>query len=75
MSSSAVRESTRWKPSSASSSPAAQPSVVERNIRRPIRTSSSTDSVPATAAANRQPNSGAVVIRCPGTESFVSASW
>ena len=34
MSSSAVRDSTRWKPSRAISRPAAQPSTVERNIRR-----------------------------------------
>ena len=30
--------------------------------------------MPATAAAIRQPNSGAVVIRCPDGE-LVSASW
>ena len=32
-----MRESTRWKPSSAMSRPATQPSMVERNIRRAIR--------------------------------------
>ncbi len=57
MSSSAVRESTRWKPSSASSSPAVQPSRVEPNSRRPMRISISTDRVPQTAAETRQPNS------------------
>ena len=44
-------------PSSAISRPAAQPSTVEWNICRATRTRISTDSVPAMAAAMRQPNS------------------
>ena len=66
MSSSAVRERTRWKPSIASSRPAAQPRTVEPNRRRPMRTASRTDSTPATAAEKRQPNSGTVVDDVPG---------
>ena len=52
----AVRDSTSSKPSNAISSPAVQPSTVERNIRRPIRATMSTASVPQTAAPNRHPN-------------------
>ena len=45
-SSSAVRLCTNASPSTASSSPATQPSSVERNSRRPIRAIISTDRVP-----------------------------
>ena len=65
MSSSAVRDSTRWNPSSAISRPAAQPSTVERNIRRAMRTSS-TDRVPTTPPS-RQPNS-ARCEECPAPD-------
>ena len=44
-----MRDSTRWKPSSAISRPAVQPSTVERNIRRAIRVRISTESTPNTA--------------------------
>lgn len=56
MSSSAARLITKCRPSTASSVPARHPRNVERNIRRPIRHSISTDSVPSTATMNRQPN-------------------
>ncbi len=52
----AVRDSTSSRPSSAISSPATQPSRVERVIRRTIRASSRIDSVPTSATANRHPN-------------------
>ena len=55
-SSSAVRLITTCRPSTASSAPARQPSGVERNSRRPMRHSISTDSVPRTAVMKRQPN-------------------
>ena len=47
---------TNSRPSTASSSPAKQPSRVDLVIRRAIRASSRIDSEPTTAAANRQPN-------------------
>ena len=47
---------TNSRPSSASSSPATQPSRVDLVIRRAIRASSRIDSEPTTATANRQPN-------------------
>ena len=47
-SSSAVRLITKCSPSTASSAPARQPRTVERNSRRPIRHSISTESVPST---------------------------
>ena len=65
MSSSAERDSTKCIPSSAMSSPAAAPRTVEPNIRRASRTSSSTDTVPATADATRQPNSSCPKIHSP----------
>ncbi len=51
-----MRLITKCSPSTAISVPARQPRKVERNIRRPIRHSSSTDSVPSTAVMKRQPN-------------------
>jgi hypothetical protein len=57
MSSSAMRDSTRWNPSSAISRPAAQPSTVEWNMRRATRTMIRMERVPMTAPAMRQPHS------------------
>ena len=51
-----VRDSTNSSPSSAISSPATQPSSVDRVIRRAIRHISKMASDPNTALANRQPN-------------------
>ena len=51
-----MRLITKCRPSTASSAPARQPRNVERNSRRPIRHSISTDSVPSSAVMNRQPN-------------------
>ena len=56
MSSSAVRHITNSSPSSASSSPATQPSSVDRVIRRATRARIRIASEPASATANRQPN-------------------
>ncbi len=56
MSSIAVRLMTNSSPSAASSRPATQPSTVEPVIRRAILAVIKMASVPATAAANRQPN-------------------
>ena len=64
MSSSAVRDSTKCSPSRVISRPAAQPSVVERNIRRPSRMTISTERMPATAEAIRQPNSFSPKMPC-----------
>ena len=55
-SSSEVRLITKCSPSTAISRPARQPRNVERNSLRPIRHSSSTDSVPSSAVMKRQPN-------------------
>ncbi len=52
----AVRLSTNSRPSSAISSPATQPSRVDRVIRRTILASSRMDSEPTSATENRQPN-------------------
>ncbi len=52
----AVRDSTSSSPSRAISSPATQPSRVERVIRLAIRAVIRIDTVPTTATANRQPN-------------------
>ena len=52
----AVRDSTSSRPSKAISSPATQPSSVERVIRRTIRASSRIDSDPISATENRHPN-------------------
>ncbi|CAM5316340.1 hypothetical protein SVIOM74S_00396 [Streptomyces violarus] len=51
-----MRLITKCRPSTAISAPARHPRKVERNSRRPIRHSSSTDSVPSSAVMNRQPN-------------------
>ncbi len=51
-----MRLITKCSPSTASSRPARQPRNVERNSRRPIRHSISTDSVPSSATMKRQPN-------------------
>ena len=51
-----VRESTNSRPSRDISSPATQPSRVDRVIRRAIRHISKMASEPNTALANRQPN-------------------
>ena len=51
-----MRLCTYAMPSTVSSSPATQPSSVERNSRRPIRAVMSTARVPMTATMNRQPN-------------------
>jgi hypothetical protein len=56
MSSSADRDSTKCRPSSAINRPAAQPSTVDRNSRRAMRTSSRIETMPATAAEIRHPN-------------------
>ena len=75
-SSSAARLSTKCRPSSASSSPARQPSTVEPVIRRVTRTSTTTVSVPATAAAMRQPNSSTPNSRSPSAISHLpSGGW
>jgi hypothetical protein len=50
-----IRDCTCESPSQISSTPARPPSIVERVNRRPARTTSSTVSVPASAAAARQP--------------------
>ncbi len=55
MSSIAIRLCTKCRPSNAMMPPAMQPSSVERNIRRAMRQSSSTDSAPKIAAVKRQP--------------------
>jgi hypothetical protein len=55
-SSSAVRDITKCRPSTASSSPAMQPISVDRVIRRTSRISTVIVSVPNSAAMNRQPN-------------------
>ena len=55
MSSSAVRLITNSSPSSASSSPATQPSKVDLVILRAMRAVSRMASEPTTAAANRHP--------------------
>lgn len=64
-SSSAVRLITKCSPSTAISAPARQPRNVERNSRRPIRHSISTDSVPSSAVMNRQPNGSKPKISSP----------
>ena len=51
-----MRDSTKCMPSSAISSPAAQPRTVERNIRRAIRMMIRIDRMPTMAAEIRQPN-------------------
>ncbi len=56
MSSSARRDSTRWRPSRPSSSPPTQPSRVEPVTRRTKRHITRIISEPTTAAAIRQPN-------------------
>ncbi len=56
MSSRASRDSTKCRPSKASSSPATSPSIVEPVSRRASRHSTSTISEPITAEAIRQPN-------------------
>ena len=56
ISKSAVRLRTIWIPSSASKSPAIAPIKSERVIRRMIRASMMTESVPRRATMNRQPN-------------------
>ncbi|CAM5651531.1 hypothetical protein STENM223S_07592 [Streptomyces tendae] len=56
LSSSAVRLIVKCRPSSAIRAPARHPRKVERNSRRPIRHSSSTERVPSSAVMKRQPN-------------------
>ena len=51
-----MRDSTIDSPSTASSSPARQPRRVDLVIRRTMRASIRTASVPSTAGMNRQPN-------------------
>ena len=76
MSSSANRLCTIDSPSTASSSPATQPSRVERVIRRAIRTRISTHSVPATAAGTRQPTGlSPKTAMPPAISHFPSGGW
>ena len=76
MSSSAVRLITNSSPSSDSSSPAAQPSRLERVIRRAIRATSRIDSDPTTATANRQPNGLRPKIHSPAAmRIFPNGGW
>ncbi len=51
-----MRLITKCSPSTAISAPARHPRNVERNSRRPMRHSMSTDTVPSSAVMNRQPN-------------------
>src|SRR6476661_1625577 len=55
-SNSAVRDATKLTPSQINNSPAIPPTNVDRLIRRPIRTTSSTRMMPHTAPLNRQPS-------------------
>ena len=55
MSSSEVRDMTRWWPSTASRTPATAPRVSERKSFCAISASRRMDSVPVRAAPNRQP--------------------
>ena len=76
MSSSAKRLCTIDSPSTASSNPATQPSSVDRVIRRTIRMSSSTQTVPATAAGTRQPTGPSPKTAIPAAIShFPSGGW
>ena len=56
MSSSPVREWTKWWPSKASRNAATVPSSVEPNIRRAARPTIRIDRVPSSATEKRQPN-------------------
>ncbi len=86
MSSRAVRDSTRCRPSSASSSPPRQPRSVERVILRATLARTRMDSVPTRAAAKRQPkgfipnsHSPAAIIHLPSggwaTKEAQSTGW
>ena len=72
----ATRLCTMLSPSSASSSPATPPSSVEPVRRRPTRTTTTTVSVPATAAATRQPTSSTPNSLIPAAMSHLpSGGW
>ncbi len=78
----AVRDSTSSRPSRAISSPATQPSRVERVIRRTIRASIRIDKVPTSATENRQPNgvspnshSPTAIISLPSGGCATTSAW
>jgi hypothetical protein len=75
-SSSAVRLITKCRPSTASNSPAVQPSTVDPVSRRAIRAIISTESVPRRATANRHPK-GSRPNNCSPTEMihFPAGGW
>ena len=71
-----VRDSTNSSPSSDISSPATQPSSVDRVIRRAIRQISKMASDPNTALANRQPNGFSPNIHSPAAiSSLPTSGW
>ena len=71
-----VRDSTNSSPSSDISSPAMQPSSVDRVIRRAIRQISKIASDPNTALANRQPNEFSPNIHSPAAiSSLPTSGW
>ena len=69
-----VRDSTNSRPSSDISSPATQPSRVDRVSRRAIRHISKMASDPNTALANRQPNEFSPNSHSPAAMSSLPAS-